>query len=111
MARDDAIHFQEDFSAAELAGRRRRAMGAMTGGLAVVAGAGDVPGFDPFRQSNDFSDLTGVEAPLASVTRPARPGRRHEGDLLSRRVRAIAGQHPQAHPRRGAARDQDRGRE
>ena len=42
--------------------------------------------------------------------RPARPGRRHPEGLLPRRLHALAGEHPQAHPRRREARHQDRHR-
>lgn len=75
MSRDAALHFQKDFSAAELTERRRRVMTAMAGGVAVVAGASDVPGFDPIRQSNDFYYLTGVEVPNAYLTMDAASGR------------------------------------
>src|SRR6266850_6278075 len=37
----------------------------MGGGVALVAGAGEVAGFEGFRQNNDFYYLCGVEAPHA----------------------------------------------
>ncbi|MGN6369852.1 MAG: aminopeptidase P N-terminal domain-containing protein [Phycisphaerae bacterium] len=69
--RDERLQFQKNFSASELTGRRRQAMRAMGGGLAVVAAATEVPGFDPVRQSNDFYYLTGVESPHAYLTMDA----------------------------------------
>jgi Xaa-Pro aminopeptidase len=76
MSRDALLHFQKDFTADELAGRRRRAMQAMGGaGVAVLAGATQVPGFDPVRQSNDFYYLSGVEVPHAYLTMDAAAGR------------------------------------
>ena len=71
MAREDALHFQKDFTAAELTDRRRRAMTAMVGGLAVLAGGSEVRGFDPVRQTNDFYYLSGVEVPQAYLTMDA----------------------------------------
>ena len=68
MSRDDELHFQRDFSAAELTDRRARAMAATSGGIAVVAAAAEAAGFDPVRQSNDFYYLTGVEVPHAYLT-------------------------------------------
>jgi Xaa-Pro aminopeptidase len=71
MSREAALHFQKDFSADELAGRRRRATTAMGEGQAVVASASEVPGFDPARQTNDFYYLTGIEVPHAYLTMDA----------------------------------------
>jgi Xaa-Pro aminopeptidase len=65
MARDDSLHFQKDFDAEELSDRRKRVMSKMGSGIAVVAAATEVPGFDPFRQKNDFHYLTGVKVPQA----------------------------------------------
>ena len=57
--RDSSLPFQSDFSASELAGRRRRVLSELGGtGLAVMAGAPEVAGFDPIRQDNDFYYLT-----------------------------------------------------
>jgi Xaa-Pro aminopeptidase len=75
MTREESLHFQKDFGAEELADRRRRVMRAMGEGVAVIAGAGDVPGFDPIRQTNDFYYLTGVEVPNAYLTMDAKAGR------------------------------------
>ena len=71
MSRDDELHYQRDFSAAELTDRRTRVLAALGGGLAVVAAAAEVAGFDPVRQSNDFYYLTGVEVPHAYLTMAA----------------------------------------
>ncbi len=71
MSRDAALHFQKDFTAAELAERRARATAAIGDGLAVIAAATEVPGFDPIRQNNDFYYLTGVEVPHAYLTMEA----------------------------------------
>ncbi len=60
-ALDASLAFQKDFSAEELAARRDKLCTAMGRGVAVIASATEVPGFDPFRQSNDFYYLTGVE--------------------------------------------------
>lgn len=75
MSREASLHFQNDFTAAELAGRRGRVMREMGEGLAVVAAAPEVPGFDPIRQTNDFYYLTGVEVPHAYLTMNAADGR------------------------------------
>jgi Xaa-Pro aminopeptidase len=75
MSREAGLHFQKDFTAAELTDRRQRTMAAMAGGLAIAAAATDVPGFDVVRQSNDFYYLTGVEAPHAYLTMDADAGR------------------------------------
>lgn len=59
-------HFQSDFTAAELLHRRARVAAAVGGNAHVfLAGAPESPGFDPFRQTNDFYYLTGVEVPHA----------------------------------------------
>jgi Xaa-Pro aminopeptidase len=67
-AREAALFFQKDFSARELTQRRANVMNAMTTGTALLAGATEVPGFDPIRQNNDFYYLTGVEVPHAYLT-------------------------------------------
>src|SRR5687767_10679109 len=72
--RASALVFQKDFTAVELLARRDAVMVAMGGGLAVVAAATEVPGFDPIRQSNDSYYLTGVEVPHAYLTMDASRG-------------------------------------
>ncbi|MGA2443551.1 MAG: aminopeptidase P N-terminal domain-containing protein, partial [Tepidisphaeraceae bacterium] len=72
--RESSLACQKDFSAEELADRRSRLMRLMGGGIAVVAAATEVPGFDPFRQSNDFYYLTGVEVPHAYLLMDAAKG-------------------------------------
>jgi Xaa-Pro aminopeptidase len=60
------LRFQSDFEASEFCARRKRLMEAMGGrGTALLQGAPTVPGFDPFRQTNDFYYLCGVEVPHA----------------------------------------------
>ncbi len=59
------LYFQTDFEAREFAQRRARLMEKMEGGVALVAGAPEVAGFEPFRQNNDFYYLCGVEVPHA----------------------------------------------
>jgi Xaa-Pro aminopeptidase len=49
-------------------------MGEMGQGIAILAGATEVPGFDPFRQNNDFYYLCGVEVPHAYLTLDASNG-------------------------------------
>jgi Xaa-Pro aminopeptidase len=61
--RQASLTFQKDLSADELRSRRDSLMKQMAAGFAVVQAATEVPGFDPFRQSNDFYYLTGVEVP------------------------------------------------
>src|SRR5271169_3697076 len=76
-SRESSLIFQKDFSADELAGRRRRLiqeMSAAGGGAALIAAATEVPGFDPFRQSNDFYYLSGVEVPHAYLLLDAESG-------------------------------------
>src|SRR4051812_5859820 len=70
-ARENLLPFQSDFTAEELRARRERVMSRMAGGVAVVAGAAEVRGFDPIRQDNDFYYLTGVEVPHAYLTMDA----------------------------------------
>lgn len=70
-----ALPFQTDFTAAELAARRRRLCAEMGAGLLVLAGAPEIAGFDPVRQDNDFYYLTGVEVPHAYLTLDAASGR------------------------------------
>ena len=70
-SRDERLQFQKNFSASELTERRRQAMRGMGSGIAVVAAATEVAGFDPIRQSNDFYYLTGVESPHAYLTMDA----------------------------------------
>lgn len=64
--RDSSLYFQTDFTAEEFVQRRGRLAAAMGGGgVALIGGAPAVPGFDPFRQDNDFYYLCGVEVPHA----------------------------------------------
>jgi Xaa-Pro aminopeptidase len=74
-ARESSLFFQKDFSAGELSARRAHVMKAMRNGVAVIAAATEVPGFDPIRQNNDFYYLTGVEVPHAYLTMDAGAGR------------------------------------
>ena len=75
-ARESQLTFQTDFSGAEFIARRKRVMEGMRGqGIALIAGAGEVPGFDPIRQSNDFYYLCGVEVPHAYLIIDAEKGR------------------------------------
>ncbi|HEV8606788.1 MAG TPA: aminopeptidase P N-terminal domain-containing protein [Tepidisphaeraceae bacterium] len=55
------LYFQDDFSAGEFLARRARVMEEIEGGVALIAGAPEVAGFEPFRQNNDFYYLCGVE--------------------------------------------------
>jgi Xaa-Pro aminopeptidase len=61
--RFSSLGLQKDFSAAELTGRRKRLASGMQRGIAVIASATEVAGFEPFRQVNDFYYLTGVQVP------------------------------------------------
>jgi Xaa-Pro aminopeptidase len=74
-AREAALPFQHDFSAAELSARRRKLLAELREGLVVLAAAPEIPGFDPVRQDNDFYYLTGVETPHAYLTLDASTGR------------------------------------
>jgi Xaa-Pro aminopeptidase len=56
---------QKDFSSAELTSRRTQLMRQMKSGTAVIPSASEVAGFEPFRQTNNFYYLTGVEVPHA----------------------------------------------
>src|SRR6267142_6378966 len=59
------LYFQSDFEAGEFARRRARVMEEIEGGVALIAGAAEVAGFEAFRQNNDFYYLCGVEVPHA----------------------------------------------
>src|SRR3954465_9100355 len=59
------LYFQTDFEAAEFAQRRARLMERIEDGVALIAGAPEVAGFEAFRQNNDFHYLCGVEVPHA----------------------------------------------
>lgn len=74
-ARHAALHFQKDFTAAELVGRRQKVMATMKTGTAILAAATEVPGFDPVRQANDFYYLTGCEVPHAYLSMNAETGK------------------------------------
>lgn len=67
-ARESALYFQKDFAGEELARRRARVVDELHGGLAVVASAPEIAGFDPVRQTNDFYYLTGIDAAHAYLT-------------------------------------------
>src|SRR5580765_3143705 len=59
-------YFQTDFTAAEFSVRRTRVIDAMKNqGHALISGVPESPGFDPFRQNNNFYYLCGVEVPHA----------------------------------------------
>jgi len=68
------LYFQTDFSAEEFGRRRARVMEEIDGGLALIAGAPEVAGFEPFRQNNDFYYLCGVEVPHAYLLIDAERG-------------------------------------
>jgi Xaa-Pro aminopeptidase len=57
--------FQSDFPAAEFQARRARVFERIGNAVAVIQGASAAEGFQPFRQSNDFYYLCGVETPHA----------------------------------------------
>jgi Xaa-Pro aminopeptidase len=62
----DNPHYQTDFSKEEFAERRSKIFTAIgTKAVAVIQGAGGIPGFSVFRQSNTFYYLTGIESPHA----------------------------------------------
>ncbi|MGE5611244.1 MAG: aminopeptidase P N-terminal domain-containing protein [Bacillota bacterium] len=68
-------YFQTDFEAGEFVTRRTRVMEGMgRKGMAVIGGAAESPGFDPFRQTNDFYYLCGVEVPHAYLLMDAEKG-------------------------------------
>jgi Xaa-Pro aminopeptidase len=67
-ARQAALRFHSDFSTEELIARRQKIASAMGNGVAVLAAATEIPGFDFVRQTNDFYYLTGVETPHAYLT-------------------------------------------
>jgi Xaa-Pro aminopeptidase len=87
--------FTDAFPASEFAARRAQVMAAIGEGLAVLQGATELPGYQKFRQSNQFFYLTGVEVPRAILVIDGRvkrstlflPGRderseRSEGPVL-----------------------------
>jgi Xaa-Pro aminopeptidase len=62
----DKHHYQTDFSNEELAKRRSVIFNAIgNNAVAVIQGAGGLPGFSVFRQTNTFYYLTGIETPHA----------------------------------------------
>ena len=73
--RASTLPFQTDFSASELTLRRRQFLAELEGGLAVLASAPEVPGYDPIRQDNDFYYLTGIEGSHAYLTLDVQSGR------------------------------------
>lgn len=66
--RSAQLHFQKDFTADEFSSRRAKLCANLRSGLVVLQGAPEVPGFDPFRQENDFYYLAGIEVPHAYLT-------------------------------------------
>jgi Xaa-Pro aminopeptidase len=59
----DKHHYQTDFTKEEFANRRSKIFEAIgNNAIAVVQGAGGLPGFSVFRQSNTFYYLTGLES-------------------------------------------------
>lgn len=74
-AREAGLYFQRDFGASELTARRAKVYATIGDGLAVLAGATEVPGFDPVRQNNDFYYLTGIDVPHAYLTIDGSSGR------------------------------------
>ncbi|MFT3786926.1 MAG: Xaa-Pro peptidase family protein [Tepidisphaeraceae bacterium] len=74
-AREAALYFQQDFPAAELTARRAKVLSHIGDGLAVLAGATEVLGFDPIRQNNDFYYLAGIDVPHAYLTLDGATGR------------------------------------
>jgi len=57
--------FTDVFPPEEFAGRRARVMAQIGDGVAILQGAAEPAGERPFRQSNQFFYLTGVEVPRA----------------------------------------------
>lgn len=58
----EAYHYQADFPASEFAVRRAKVYTSIgTNAIALVQGAGGVPGFSVFRQTNSFYYLCGLE--------------------------------------------------
>jgi Xaa-Pro aminopeptidase len=74
-AREAGLYFNRDFTAAEYAARRASVVAAIGDGLAVLASAAEVPGFDPIRQDNDFYYLAGVDSSHAYMTIDGATGR------------------------------------
>jgi Xaa-Pro aminopeptidase len=60
--------FTEVFPPAEFAARRAQLMNEIGDAVAILQGTIERPGEQPFRQSNEFFYLTGVEVPRAIVT-------------------------------------------
>jgi Xaa-Pro aminopeptidase len=59
----DQHRYQTDFTKEEFAERRAKVFTSIgAGAIAVVQGAAGIPGFTPFRQSNTFYYLTGLES-------------------------------------------------
>lgn len=59
--------YTDAFPPEEFAARRARVMEQIGDGVAVLQGAAELPAYLPFRQSNQFFYLTGVEVPRALV--------------------------------------------
>lgn len=59
--------FTEDFPTEEFAARRTRVMERIGDGVAILQGTTERPGEQPFRQSNQFYYVSGVEVPRALI--------------------------------------------
>lgn len=67
LARSDTPVFTDALPVAEFVARRAHIMAKIGDGVAILQGAAEKPGEQPFRQSNVFFYLTGVEVPRALV--------------------------------------------
>jgi Xaa-Pro aminopeptidase len=67
LARSDTPVFTDALPVAEFVARRAQIMSHIGDGVAILQGAAEKPGEQPFRQSNVFFYLTGVEVPRALV--------------------------------------------
>lgn len=74
-SREAALYFQRDFDAQEFSRRRARIVASVGDGLALLASASEVPGFDPIRQSNDFYYLAGLDVTHSYLTIDGKTGR------------------------------------
>lgn len=74
-SRDAALYFRNDFDAMEFAARRRRLVEPIEDGLAILASATEVPGFDLIRQHNDFYYLAGVDVTHSYLTIDGKTGK------------------------------------
>jgi len=74
-SRDQLLHVQTDFGVDELSARRTAVMAAMGGGCAVLAAIPGVSGSHPYRQTNEFYYLTGLDVAGAYLVLDADAGR------------------------------------